>query len=196
MTSIAITPTLQRMHQLAFNPGSWMHDAWWTQLELTSWQDCYQRHASCRAAIDRLIRKRSALDGITLPGRLTSHQKVLMDMERDFGRFIAALGLIALNNPAHLLLKEHRQALSFLLEAQHCNQLLGLYQGWSDTSLPVAASEFPDRALQVGMNWWLRDADSDPVTHLLSLRLPPPKQVPLLPADHAHPWLLKIGRFL
>lgn len=196
MSHATITPDLQRLYQLACTPGTWMNDAWWTHLGLSSWQDSYRRFAACRPAINRLIRQRRALSWTTLPGSLTPPQRALLDLEPRFLRLITALGLIGLNCPDHLLLKAHRQALMPLLEPHHCNQILGLHQDWSNAETAIATDALVNAALQTGAQWWLRDATPCPVTDVLKLHLPPASEVTVSQADNALHWLIKLGRFL
>ncbi|MHC8397982.1 type III secretion system domain-containing protein [Pseudomonas sp. MDT1-17] len=196
MSHTAITPELQQLHQLAYTPGTWMNDAWWTHLELTSWQASYHRFAACRPSINRLINQRRALRWSTLPASLTPQQQALLTLEPHFIRLITALGLVALNSPDHLLLKSYRQALMPRLDQHHCNQLLGLHQGWSNAQQPTPADALANAALQAGARWWQRDATPCPVTDMLNLHLPPTREVVVSQADNAVHWLIKIGRFL
>jgi hypothetical protein len=196
MNQASLTPELQRLHHLAYSPGSWMSECWWSHLGLARWQDSYQRFATCRPALNRLIRQRRALDWTTLPACLTPRQRDLLALESRFVRLITTLGLVALNCPDHLLHKRHRQALLPHLQPHHCNQLLGLHQGWSHTEPAVPAAVLAATALQVGARWWQRDATPCPVADVLSLHLPPASEGPVSQADNAVPWLFKIGRFL
>lgn len=196
MNPVVLTPELQRLYQLAHTPGSWMNEAWWTHLGLAGWQESYERFTGCRASLDRLIAQRRAWHWSTLPARLSPLQQELLALESRFVRLITALGLVALNCADHLLHKSHRQALWPCLEAHHCNQLLGLHQGWSDSEAALPAAALADTALQAGARWWQRDLTPCPVTDVLALHLAPVSEGPGSPTDNAHHWLIKIGRFL
>lgn len=196
MTSTLLPFGIQRLHQLAWQPGAWMHDSWWCKLDLACWQDIYHRYPTCRSSIDQLIIKRRGFPAGALPSELEPQQQMLLELEPRWIPLIIALGVIALGCPDHLLLKPYRQALAAQLGEHACDQLLPLQPNWRgaegiESSAPLVAA-----ALDAGARWWARDMHHCIVGQLLTTRLPP-ASAPAHPVPgNAAQWLRKIARFL
>ncbi|BBE08744.1 Putative uncharacterized protein [Mycoavidus cysteinexigens] len=195
--TLAILPFgLQRLHQLAWQPGAWMHDSWWSKLDLARWHDIYRRHPACRSSIDALIIARRGFPACALPAKLEPQQQMLLELEPRWLALTIALGVIALGCPDHLMLKPYRQALAAQLGEHACDQLLALQHNGHGGPCIDSATPLVEAALNAGACWWARDMHHCIVAQLLTTRLPPasaPAQP--VPGNAAH-WLLKIARFL
>lgn len=196
MTQVAVDQTLQRWHQWGWQPGHWMHEDWWQHLGLGAWRSVYRSRAACRPSIDRLILQHRCIAWTALPARLDARQRALLALEPRLPRLIIALGVVALNCPDHMLLKDSRLALEPYLDEGRCNQLLALHRDWSCSVQALPAEDLSQAALHAGTRWWLRDAEPTPLNDLLTLRLPPVAEGPLSVRDSAVQWLTKVGRFL
>ncbi|HBO5145140.1 TPA: hypothetical protein L4W69_005677 [Pseudomonas aeruginosa] len=194
---------VKRLHQLAWQPGAWLDTSWWSSLGLADWEALYARHVSCRPAIDAtLVTRRGYPDG-PLPGSLSTRQSALLALEPRLVTLTTALGLIALDCPEYLLLRECRQALSPRLDDRACEQLFALHQGWNAMPTIKEYASLNETALQAGSEWLTRQAGSCAVIHALLGLLPCAKrsdQHSYRPAPagtlSAQDWLIKIGRFL
>ncbi|KVE36805.1 type III secretion system domain-containing protein [Burkholderia sp. BDU5] len=173
MSAAPLTPELQRLHRLGWQPGAAMHDGWWPHLGLTAWRDSYRRHPACRAAIDRLIVVRRGYPRAALPARLDERQRALLSVEPRIGALIAALGVIALDCADHLLVRQYRERLAARIGERGCAQLLALHRGWRSAARVAAHERIVDAATDAGVRWWRRDAASCVVATLLASRLPP-----------------------
>ncbi|MCU1748813.1 type III secretion system domain-containing protein [Pseudomonas sp. 6D_7.1_Bac1] len=196
MTVTSISNSVQRLHQLGWQPGAWMHDDWWTQRELAQWQTSYQRYPACRPGIDKLILQHHGFELAALPGALNTQQQVLLSLEPRFTQLIIALGVIALNCPDHLLMKACRQALMPHIDERDCDQLLALHHGWSRSEHAVPADTLTNTALGIGTRWWLRDASDCPVSRMLAMQLPRITDKAIAIPENAVNGLIRIGRFL
>lgn len=196
MTPVAVDQTVQRLHQWGWQPGHWMHEDWWPHLGLVPWRSVYRSRAACRPSIDRLILQHRGIAWTSLPARLDARQRAMFALEPRLPRLIVALGVVALNCPDHLLLKDSRLALEPYLDERRCDQLLALRRDWSGTEQALPAEALSQAALHAGTRWWLRDVEPDPLSYLLTLRLPPVADAPLSVRDNAVQWLTKVGRFL
>ncbi|MBP5078563.1 hypothetical protein HUS84_32350, partial [Pseudomonas chlororaphis] len=151
---------------------------------------------ACRPSIDRLILRHRGITWTSLPACLDARQHAMLALEPRLPQLVIALGVVALNCPDHLLLKDHRQALEPYLDERHCEQLLALHRGWSPTEPALPAETLSQAALHAGTRWWLRDVEPAPLSDLLSLRLPPVADALLSVRENAIHWLIKLGRFL
>ncbi|QLL13462.1 type III secretion system domain-containing protein [Pseudomonas chlororaphis] len=194
---------VKRLHRLAWQPGAWLDTSWWSSLGLADWEALYARHVSCRPAIDAaLVARRGYPDG-PLPGSLNARQTALLALEPRLVTLTTALGLIALDCPEYLLLREHRQALSPRLGDRACEQLFALHRGWNALPAIENNASLNETVLQAGTQWLTRQAGSCAVTHALLGLLPfatnsvsdshGPKPSGTASAQD---WLIKIGRFL
>lgn len=196
MTLPRLSPGIQRLHQLGWQPGTWMHDSWWSTLDLVRWHDIYRRHPACRPSIDRLIVARRGFPAAALPGKLEPQQQALLELEQRFVPLTIALGVIALDCPDHLVMKPYRQALAVPLGEHGCDQLLALQHSWRGGSGIESTTTLVEAALDAGACWWARDMQHCLVGQLLATRLPPSSALAHpVPGNAAH-WLLKIARFL
>ncbi|MCX8565617.1 MAG: Type III secretion system subunit [Glomeribacter sp. 1016415] len=196
MTSAILPLGIQRLHQLGWQPGAWMHDSWWRKLELARWQDVYRRHPACRSSIDQLIIARRGFPAGALPGKLEPQQQVLLELEPRWIPLTIALGVIALSCPDHLMMKSYRQALAAQLGEHACDQLLAIQSNWRGVEGIESSMPLVDAALDAGAGWWARDMHHCIVGQLLTTRLPP-ASAPVYPVPgNAAQWLLKIARFL
>ncbi|KVD74106.1 hypothetical protein WS62_06420 [Burkholderia sp. ABCPW 14] len=173
MSAAPLTPELQRLHRLGWQPGAAMHDGWWPHLGLAAWRDSYRRHPACRAAIDRLIVVRRGYPCAALPARLDERQSALLSVEPRIGALIVALGVIALDCADHLLVRQYRERLAARIGERGCAQLLALHRGWRSVARVAAPERIVDAATAAGVRWWRRDAASCVVATLLASRLPP-----------------------
>ncbi|MGF6401563.1 hypothetical protein ABH905_005229 [Pseudomonas frederiksbergensis] len=196
MTQAAIDQTVRHLHQWGWQPGIWMHVDWWPRLGLTAWHIAYLHLPACRSSIDRLILQRHGVTWTSLPDSLDTEQHAVFALEPRFPQLIIALGIVALNCPDHLLLRDRRLALQPHLDGRSCDQLLALHQGWSRTEQALPAEALSAAALHTGTRWWLRDTERLPLNDLLALRLPPVIDAPLQVQENAIQWLTKVGRFL
>lgn len=196
MTNAPISNSIQRLHQLAWQPGTWMHDDWWKKLDLSTWQESYRRYPACRASIDQLITKRRAFPRTALPGTLNAQQEAILKLEPRFTRLITALGIVALNCPDFLIMRPYREALARHLGNNACDQLLVLHSTWQTSSNGVSADALAATAFIEGVRWWQRDTHTCPVCTAFGALLPPQEQAPLSDQGNASSWLVKIGRFI
>lgn len=192
-----ISSHIQRLHHLAWQPGSWMQDDWWVKYDLDKWQESYRRYPACRASINQLIIKRRGFPTTALPGMLNPQQAALMMLEPRLLTLITALGLVALNCPDYLIMRSYRETLDTYLGNKACDQLLSLGTTWQTGPDDVTSETIVARALSEGMRWWQRDAHLCCVSMALSTLLPPiPVTPPFTAAGKASSWLIKISRFL
>ncbi|MGY4818371.1 type III secretion system domain-containing protein [Pseudomonas chlororaphis subsp. piscium] len=196
MTLLAIDQGVQHLHQWGWKPGKWMHEGWWSHLGLAPWRAVYHSRPACRPSIDRLILRHRGITWTSLPAGLDARQRAMLALEPRWPQLVIALGVVALNCPDHLLLKDHRQALAPYLDERHCEQLLALHRGWSHTEPALPAEALSQAALHAGTRWWLRDVEPAPLSDLLSLRLPPVADALLSVRENAIHCLIKLGRFL
>lgn len=196
MMHSAIPNGIRRMHQLAWQPGAWMHAGWWTALELAPWQDSYRRYPACRSGIDRLIVARRGFPRAALPGALAPQQAALLALEPRLPQLITALGLLTLNCPDYLLMGPYRRALKSCLGERGGDQLLALHHDWRAGPAALTPDALAAAAFDAGSGWWRRDAGSCMAHAALAILLPPTGKLPGAVPGPAADWLIKIGRFL
>lgn len=195
-----LSPHVRRLHRLAWQPGAWFDRSWWTHLRLAEWQALYDRHPSCRSAIDATLVARRGFPRQPLPAVLSARQIALLELEPRLHALTTALGLIALDCPDYLLLRDSRQALSAHLGQRACEQLFILHTGWHAQPAMHDFAQLSDVALQTGTRWLSTTAGDCAASHGLLGLLPhcgdgeydPPVDV----AASAQEWLIKLGRFL
>jgi len=110
-----------------------MDDGWWRELGLESWREPYQRHAICRAHVDRLLIARRGWPDTTTQDCTPPESDVAHAMLRllpSLRRVSLAYGLRALGCPDYLLLGTYRRALSSWLDAWQCDRLLLTRREW------------------------------------------------------------------
>lgn len=194
--TITIDAGVQRLHQLVWQPGEWMHAEWWQALTMDAWHQSYRDYPECRAAINLAIIQQRAFPCAPLPSTLNDRQQQLLGLESRLPRLCTALGLLALGCPDYLLNGSWRRRLVPILGEHGCDQLLAIGK-FHVSALPLlAADQINEQALARGLGWWRSDATHCPVWQALTLCLPPG---PAESADNlgsAIPWLLRIGRFL
>jgi hypothetical protein len=164
---------LKRLHELAWRPGAWMHEGWWTHLSLDNWHASYVTRPACRPSIDRLIVTRRAFPLQSLPAAISDADRLLVELEPRLPALVTALGVIALGCADHLLLKTHREALAHHLDLKSCDQLLALHNSWDTRAACLAPSELAGKALSAGARWWHRDSPRSVCVQLLATLLPP-----------------------
>ncbi|MDL4454945.1 type III secretion system domain-containing protein [Klebsiella michiganensis] len=194
--TLAIDAGVQRLHQLAWQPGAWMHPAWWQHLTLDAWQQSYRDYPACRATIDAVIIQQRAFPSTPLPAELSNDQRQLLNLEPRLPRLCTALGLLALGCPDYLLTGSYRRCLLPILGEQGCDRLLALGKFHVSSPPLLTAEQISEQALERGLRWWRADVSRCPVRQTLTWCLPPG---PVESADSfgaAIPWLLRIGRFL
>lgn len=191
---------VKRLHQLAWQPGAWLESSWWAHLSLAEWESIYDDHASCRRAIDATLVARRGFPKQPLPGTLSVRQNALMALEPRLSELATALGLIALDCPEYLLLRDYREALSIHLGDRACEQLFILHPGWKARPTIEDHSRLGEVALQTGTQWLSREAGNCAVSHGLLGLLPHSGNAVqdslLNQAASAPEWLIKLGRFL
>lgn len=195
-----LSPSVQRLHQLAWQPGAWVDSSWWRHLRLAEWQALYNRHPYCRSAIDATLIARRGFPQEPLPAVLSTRQCALLELESRVYALTTALGLIALDCPEYLLLRDSREALSAHLGSRACEQLYFLHTGWH---APPAINDFAQLgnvALRAGTQWLSQTAGDCAASHGLLGLLPhsgdPQYNCPVAPTVSAQEWLIKLGRFL
>lgn len=191
------SPAVQRLHQLGWQPGRWMHADWWERLDLAQWRQDYLCHPSCRMAIDREIVARRRFPSGPLPGELDAEQCALMALEPRFGQLSVALGLVSFDCPDYLLLGSFRRVLARDLGPGACDQLLALYICNGGAPATLEAGSLLSAAAAAGSRWWQRDQGECPVRSALCIILPAgTAQGPELFPGTAADWILKMERFL
>ncbi|HWX12127.1 MAG TPA: type III secretion system domain-containing protein [Trinickia sp.] len=196
MSAAPIDPALQRLHQLAWRPGAWMHETWWVRLDLEPWRRSYLNRPACRASLDRLIVARRSFPSRPLPGSLEADERLLVELEPRFPSLVTALGVIALACVDHLMLKPHREALAPHLGISACDQLLALHDGWDLHAIRLSPDVLAEAALSAGAHWWRRDANRSIAGRLLATLLPPDVEASAAPYGSAVEWIVKLARFL
>lgn len=198
--TLLLSHTVKRLHQLAWQPGAWIDTSWWTHLQLANWEAPYGRYASCRRAIDATIVTRRGFPKAALPSVLNERQCALLDLEPRLYQLTTALGLIALDCPEYLLLRDFRETLSAQLGARACEQLFILHHGWKAQPALENHMHVGEIARQRGTQWLSRDAGHCAVSHGLLGLLPHSDSSscdgPINQKTSAQHWLLKLGRFL
>lgn len=193
---VTISASLQRLHQLAWQPGQWMDSDWWQTLSLQPWQESYQRHPVLRPALDALIVSRRGFPLQALPASLTPFQEQLLALESRLPRLCMALGLLALSCPDYLLMGDYRRQLSSVLGTHGCDLLLAL-GGFPDQQSPtLVPEELAASALARGVAWLRHSAGDCVACQTLVITLPPEPELAVPELGPAFPWLLRIGRFL
>lgn len=191
---------VQRLHQLAWQPGAWFDSSWWRHLRLAEWQALYHRHPYCRSAIDATLIARRGFPKEPLPAVLSARQCALLALESRLYALTTALGLIALDCPEYLLLRESREALSPLVGNRACEQLYFLHTGWHAQPAISDFAQLGDVALRAGTQWLSQTAGDCAASQGLLGLLPhsgdPEPNSPAAPTVGAQDWLIKLGRFL
>ena len=190
---------VQRLHELAWQPGRWMHEAWWHYLGLASWKNSYQHYKSCQPAIDQLIIYKRQFPQQPLPGDLDDNASILITLEPKLPRLIIALGLIALACQDYLLLGRYRRLLATSpLGAQGCDQLLALFPSWNSDPALLEEEQLLEETTRRGIQWLMRDMDYN-VIQALMITFPPimitNQEIPN-PDNSVFPILTKLARFL
>ncbi|MEX3956747.1 type III secretion system domain-containing protein [Trinickia sp. EG282A] len=185
-----------RLHELAWRPGAWMHEAWWGRLSLDDWRASYLARPACRPSIDRLIVMRRAFPMQALPASLCSWDQLLIALEPRLPALVTALGVVALGCVDHLLLKSHREALANHLDLKSCDQLLALHDSWDAGAACLPPSRLAQMAFSVGARWWHRDAQRNVCARLLATLLPPGDDRPCTNEGCAVEHVVKLSRFL
>jgi Type III secretion system subunit len=191
-----ISSSLQRLHQLAWQAGEWMHQGWWQVLSLTNWQNSYRRHSACRPLLNQLISQRRGFPLHPLPSELTSQQQQLLALEPRLLHLCTALGLLAMACPDYLLLRKYRCRLSVHLGEHGCDQLLTLGTFISPEPATLDPESLSEAAQELGVRWLQNGADACPVVAAMQIVLPPIDGTVLPRLESPVPWLLRIGRFL
>lgn len=194
--TMTISSSLQRLHQLAWQAGEWMHQGWWHALSLTHWQHSYHRHSACRSLLNQLIAQRRRFPLNPLPLELTSQQQQLLALEPRLLHLCTALGLLAMACPDYLLLGKYRRQLSVSLGEYGCDQLLTLGTFLSPESATLAPEALSEAAQKLGIRWLQNEADACPVVAAMQIVLPPVDRAVLPVLESPVPLLLRIGRFL
>ncbi len=126
-----------RLARLIWQPGLHMDAGWWREFDMFSWRETYQRHAVCRAHIDRLLIARRGWPGTTTHDCAPPESDVAHAMLRlvpSLRRVSLAYGLRMLGCPDYLLLGTYRRALSTWLDAWQCDRLLLTRREWPTRS--------------------------------------------------------------
>lgn len=198
--SADIANCVQRLHQLAWQPGAWLDGSWWRHLHLAEWKTLYDRHPSCRSPIDAVLVARRGFPREPIPAVLSTRQSALLALEPRLYELTTALGLIALDCPEYLLLRDSRQALSTHLGERACDQLFILHTGWHARPSLRETAELGSVALRAGAHWLSREAGDCAVSQGLLGLLPHSGDAkfhrPASTAASAQEWLVKLGRFL
>jgi hypothetical protein len=192
-----IDPAVRRLHQLAWQPGAWMHYAWWRHLDLEPWRTSYLSCPACRPSIDRLIVARRGFPLQPLPGSLDGDGRRLIEVEPRWPALITALGVIALACVDHLLLRPHRQALAAHLDSRSCDQLLAICGSWNVQAVRLAPEALGNAALSAGTRWLRRDTHRSVAAAFLSTLLAPCDGAASDPPEScAIEWIITLSRFL
>lgn len=187
---------IQRLHELAWQPGKWMDAAWWPYLGLSNWQDSYQRYPSCRPILDKLIIKQRQFPAGPLPGEVDDKSSALITWEPKLPRLVISLGLIALGCQDYLRFGRYRRVLTPILGTQGCDQLLALYSNWRDEPAQIDEDSLVTEATRFGLHWLSENTDNI-IHQALVIKLPPCDPVTLpTPGEAAFPILTKLARFL
>lgn len=169
-----VTAHAKRLHQLSWNAGHFMHDEWWAHLGLDNWRAIYRSMPACRTALDRAIAGRRGFPIKPLSSGPDSAQCRLLDLEPRLVSLCAALGLIELDCADYLLFKTYRQALTPLIGARGCDQILALKGPRQNAAAAVAPVEdICDAAVRAGVLWLNRELAACEVWRAVSIRLPP-----------------------
>ncbi len=193
-----VDASLKRLHELAWRPGTWMHEAWWARFSLERWRASYLARPACRPSIDRLIVTRRALPCHSVPASLSDADRLLVELEPRLPALVTALGVIGLGCVDHLLLKSHREALAHHLDLKSCDQLLALHDGWNPGAARLSPAMLAATAFSAGARWWHRDAHRSVCAQLLAILLPPGNDTPDACANEgcAVDHIVKLSRFL
>lgn len=187
----------QRLHDLFWRPGQWMHPSWWEQLELSQWQLVYQQSVACRPLIDQIIIQRKGLPMSPIPRDLDAYQCQFLALETQLMKLFIAMGLLVLASPDYLLFGHYRRHLVEIFGERGCEQLLaiGVFQNSSSQCL-YSEDDFIMKAQEIGLSWWYSEKNNCIVYQALGTLFPiqPAKEVPHL--GSIIPWLLRVGRFL
>ncbi len=187
---------LRRLHELAWRPGAWMHEAWWARLCLEPWRASYRARPACRPSIDRVIVMRRALPSQPIPASLSETDRLLLELEPRLPALVAALGVIALGCVEHLLLKCHREALMKYFDLDSCDRLLALHDNWDARAMCLSSSMLAETAFSAGVRWWNRDAHRSVCAQLLATLLPPGDDDLCASKGCAVERIVKLSRFL
>ncbi|PHV11499.1 type III secretion system domain-containing protein [Chitinimonas sp. BJB300] len=188
-----ITPALQRLHALWWQPGTVMHKGWWAHLDLASWRTPYLNQPAIAPSLNRLIALRLGCQKHDpIPALSPTAQTLLEDTTR-LDTLGMAIGLWALQCPEYLFLRTYRQPLAAALGDVALEQLQTLFPVDACMAPTLTPTDLLATATTLGTAW-IAQAD-DPVIAATSLLLPPPdKQRP--PAEPVMPVLCKLLRWL
>ena len=188
-----ITPALQSLYALWWQPCSVMHPGWWSHLNLDSWLEPYENQPALGTALNKLIGLRLGHDEHCPVPELTPTAQILLEDVNRFKMLGIALGLWALQCPEYLYLRTYRHALKDALDDAALEQLQALFPVDAKMCQRIAPDALPAAAAALGTAW-ISQADDHAVA-AARLFLPPPDQH-LAPAAPIMPVLSKLLKWL
>lgn len=184
-----ITPALQLLHRLWYQPGALMAAGWWQAADLVQWREVYHSSSLTRPALDRLIRARLGRAGHIPP--LSATASAILQTEQRCRVFTLVLGLWQLRAAEYLLLRSHRASLAEMLDDKMLRQLAVLLppqRGQQD----ISAQDLATLAAARGASWMAQASDAALAASCL---LSEPSTAPA-PTESPEPTLKKLLKWL
>ena len=187
-----ITPALQLLHRLWYQPGAIMSNGWWQVVDLVSWCEVYRSSPLTRPALDKLIRQRLAHLG-QVP-KLSELANNFLQSEQRCRALTIILGLWHLRAAEYLLLRPYRASLASQINDKMLRQLPALLP-LNSVKQELTAEALPSIAEQMGATWLIQTNDAAiRASRLLSE--PGSQQVEQLAEENVEPILKKLLKWL
>ncbi|WP_299007023.1 type III secretion system domain-containing protein [uncultured Shewanella sp.] len=122
-----MAPEDKRLNELMWQPCVTMHASWWKALALEKWQGIYHSNRLLNQRVNKLVVSVLPPFERVMTLNLTKQDKMLLNMGERLVVLLTGVGLILMNSPDYITMKQYRESLLRVFSFEQIQQMLSLW---------------------------------------------------------------------
>ncbi|WP_299493705.1 type III secretion system domain-containing protein [uncultured Shewanella sp.] len=194
-----MAPEDKLLNEFMWQPCANMHVSWWQALQLGKWQDIYYRSRLLNKRVNKLAVSLLPAFDRSMTLSLTTQDKLLLNLGDKLLVLLTGVGLILLNSPDYITMRQYREALLSVFTYEQIQQMLSLWPEGGDIG-HCSAETLIKTAQHIAIKQFNNQWKDSQVWQALRPTLPFIDEEDLVSIDtsihDAQRWLFRLERFI
>ncbi|WP_298775607.1 type III secretion system domain-containing protein [uncultured Shewanella sp.] len=194
-----MAPEDKRLNEFMWQPCATMHPSWWQALGLEKWQTISHRSRLLNQRVNKLAVSVLPPFDRSMKLNLTEQDKILLNMGERLLVLLTGVGLVLLNSPDYITMRQYREALLNVFTYEQIQQMLSLWPEGGEVG-DCSAEDLIETAQHVAIKHFNVQWEASQVWQALKPTLPfvsedGMEETASSPHD-AKRWLFRLERFI